>query len=160
MSAIDIGQRLASFLERGNSIIVATRNAALVPAVTRATAIRVIAPDRVTVLLPPSTSAQVLANLESNGEIAVCVSWPRDFRTYQLKGRCLSIGPSTPEDLVSSEQQLHGFAGAVAPFGNTRAQVRNLWLFDTVRAEVLVTSLFTQTPGPGAGARVERGDGD
>jgi hypothetical protein len=152
-----IDRDLASFLERGNSMVVATRNAALEPHATRICGLRVLGSDRVAVLVPRATSAQTIADLRQNGEIAICVSWPRNFHSVQLKGRCVRIAESAPDDLLASEQQLHSFADAIAQFGFGRAQARNLWLFDTWRVEVEVTSAYAQTPGPGAGARLGAG---
>jgi hypothetical protein len=147
---------VAVFLESGNSIVVATRNARLEPHATRACAIRVMAPDRVALLLPHATSGRALENLEDNGEIAICISAPGSFRTVQLKGRFDGACGATDEDQSAAEEQLRRFGEAVLPFGQSRRQVRNLWLFDGWRVMVEITSAFTQTPGPGAGARMER----
>jgi hypothetical protein len=154
-----ISDEMAAFLEQGNSMLVATRNAALEPHATRACGVRVLGADRIAVLLPRATAAQTRANLQENGDVAVCVGSPTDFRTVQLKGRCLGVTDCSPEDLLLSEQQLRGFADAVAPLGVGRAQARNLWLFDCWCIEVHVTSAYTQTPGPGAGARIEVANG-
>jgi hypothetical protein len=159
MSGFTIDEELAGFLIGGNSVVVATRDAALHPHATRACGLRVTGPDRIVVLLPRATSARAIANIESTGAIAVCVSFPRDFRTCQLKGRCVGIAEATSEDLLISEQQLRAFSQAVAPFGHSRAQARNLWLFESWRVELQVTAAFAQTPGPGAGRRLELGDG-
>jgi hypothetical protein len=59
-----------------------------------------------------------------------------------------------------SEQQLRGFGDAVAAYGHSRAQARNLWLFECWRVEVRVSAAFIQTPGPGAGRPMELGDDD
>jgi hypothetical protein len=153
-----IDDELASFLAAGNSMVVATRNAALEPHATRATGLRWLGEDRVAILLPRATSAQAIANLQENGDVVVCVCSP-NYRAVQLKGRFLRIGDSSPEDLLHSEQQLRAFTAGVMQFGHTRAQARNLWLFDSWRVEVSVTAAYAQTPGPGAGSRLERRHG-
>ncbi len=154
-----IDEALAAFLRGGNSMIVATRSAALEPFVTRAAAVRVLGPQRLAVLLPRATSARCIADLKNNGEIALCVCSPQNFRTFQLKGRSQEIEPAGPEDVQLAEEQLGVFTEATLPFGNSRALCRNLWLFDCWRVEVEVRQIFTQTPGPGAGARLEGGGG-
>ncbi len=151
----DVDEELNALVASGAALIVATRSAALDPHVTRACGARVSGKGRVRVLLPRPTSAQTIRNLEDNAQIALCVSSPRDYRTFQLKGRCLGLAPSTPDDLLLSERQLRAFGDGVAQFGHTRAQVRNLWCFDLVAVDVEVTSVYAQTPGPGAGARVK-----
>jgi hypothetical protein len=140
-------------------MIVGTRNAALEPDAVRACGLSVMTQNRIAVLLPRATSAQAMANLRHNGDIAVCVCSPLDYRTVQLKGRYLTVSDCSPEDLLLSEQQLRAFASAAAQFGFSRAQARNLWLFDCWRVEAQVTSGYTQTPGRGAGAPLEVVDG-
>ena len=155
-----IDDELAAFLAGGNSILVATRNAALEPHAMRACGLRVLGRDRIAVLLPRATSAQAILNLQDNGDIAVVVSAPGTNRTFQLKGRRLGVTEGSPEDLLLSERQLREFGDVVLQFGVGRAKARNLWLFESWCVEVHVTSVYAQTPGPGAGARMEIADGD
>ncbi len=140
-------------------MVVATRNAACEPFATRASALRVLSPERIAVLLPRATSARALDNLRDNGELAVCICRPSDFRTFQLKGRCERIQPAGVEDVLVAEEQLRGFTDVVEGFGYTRAQARNLWLLDGWCVEMLVTAGYAQTPGPGAGAELGRDAG-
>jgi hypothetical protein len=149
-----LDDELSTFLTQGNSVVVATRNAAFEPYATRASGLRIGAEGRVEVLLPRATSVRTIADLRQNGEMATCVSSPADFRTHQLKGRCLGITESSAEDVLLCEQQMRAFAGTVVRFGYTRAQVRNLWLFDLWRVEMQVLAVFAQTPGPAAGAQM------
>src|SRR5690606_38964829 len=117
----------------------------------------VLGPAHIAVLLPVATSQQAIANLEINGNIAVCVSSPTDFRTVQLKGRSLHITECSNEDVILSEQQRSKFAAAILKIGVSRQKARNLWLFDSWRVEVEVRTVYAQTPGPGAGAPLEGG---
>jgi hypothetical protein len=149
-----IDEATASFLMRGNSIVIATRSAALDPNVTRACAIRLLSPDRIAVLVPRPTGTQTIANLRHNGEAAVCLSSPLDYRTVQLKGRSVAIDDASTDDILLAEEQLRSFSEAVARFRMTRQQARNLWLFDSWRVEIAITAAYAQTPGPGAGGRL------
>lgn len=151
MGAGPINDELAAFLVGGHSILVATRDAALAPSATRACGIRVMGSDRCMVLVPRSTSAQVLEDLADNRAIAIAVSSPRDFRTVQLKGRACSIVEASAEDLLASEEQLRLFADKIAQYGHARQKARNLWLFDSLAVTAEITQAFVQTPGPGAG---------
>ena len=47
--------------------------------------------------------------------------------------------------------QLRAFAAVCAEHGVSRQRVRNLWLFESWHVELVVTSAYEQTPGPGAG---------
>src|SRR5512139_603637 len=118
MPGFSIDDQLAAFLTRGNSIVVATRNAALQPHATRGCGIWVTAPDRVAVLLPRATSSESLTNLRDNGDVAICVSSPFDFDTVQLKGRYLGAADASPDDVLLSERQLRAFGDAAGRFGH------------------------------------------
>jgi hypothetical protein len=147
-----IDDTLAAFLELGNSVVVATRNKALDPHAVRACGVEVLGPTRVAVLVPTATGARVRADLEETGDIAIAICSPRDYRTVQLKGRCVAVTGAGPADIARSEDQLRGFAEAILPFGHTRQLARNAWLFDVWRVEVQVTAGYDQTPGLGAGS--------
>lgn len=160
MAGFRFDGELTSFVLGPQSVLVATRSAALLPHATRACGVRVEAPDRLDLLLPRATSAQALANLRDNREIAVCVGSPTTYRTVQLKGRFLDVHDASEEDRILAEGQLRAFADQCAPQGIPRERIRNAWLFDTWRVEVRVVSAYVQTPGPGAGERMEDARGD
>jgi hypothetical protein len=148
-----IDDELAAFLVRSsNSMIVATRNKALEPHAVRACGIDVLGPTRVTVLVPKATGAPSISDLEHSPDIAIVVCRVTDYRTVQLKGRCVEVADASPDDVARSQEQLRLFADGIKHFGFTRQQARNYWLFDLWRVTVEVTSGYQQTPGPGAGA--------
>jgi hypothetical protein len=151
MRDVDLTGEIGDFLRQGNSLAVATRDAALAPNITRACGLHVAARERVVVQLPKSTSAQAMANLAENGTVAIAVSSLRNFRTLQLKGRSVGVTEMSPSDLEVCEAQLRDVAAAALPNGFSRQQVRNLWQFDNWCVEVMVSAVFHQTPGPGAG---------
>lgn len=151
-AGFEIDGELAAFLVRGNSMIVATRNKALEPHAARACGIEVLGPTRVAVLVPKATGAQNRADLECSADIAVVVCRVTDYRTVQLKGRCVGITEPSPADIKRSEEQQRAFAEGIGIYGFSRRQARNYWLFDLWRITVEVTAGYVQTPGPGAGA--------
>lgn len=154
MTDFAIDDVLKAFLANGNSMIVATRNSTLEPHATRAAGLRVLGKQRIVVFLPKATSAQHVADLEANGQIAVAVGNPGTFKTVQLKGRSVRMSDASADDISVCEQQQQKFAQLVAVFGFSRAQARNLWLFDCWCVEVEVTSAYEQTPGPGTGFEI------
>lgn len=149
-----IDESTAAFVPCGNSIVLATRSSALDPEVIRACAVSVLAGDRIALLVPRATGGQTIANLRNASEVAVCISSPVDFRSVQVKGHTIAIADASRDDVMLAEEQLRAFADNVARFGITRQQARNLWMFDGWRVEIAVTSVYAQTPGPGAGARL------
>ena len=107
---------------------------------------------------------------DAGGAIVVESGVPAVLRA-ETEAEVVHVGPSSPvppsgglfgaadanaEDLETSEGHLRVFADAVVRFGVTRKQIRNLWLFDNWRVTVAITAAFAQTPGPGAGARMEK----
>jgi hypothetical protein len=154
-AAFVIDDELAAFLESGNGMMVATRSAALHPHAVRACGVRALDRSRIAVLVPKATGGPVRSDLENNGDVAVTVCSPHDYRTIQLKGTCVVVDEASPDDVRWSHEQLRRFAAAIAPFGHTRQQARNMWLFDLWRLEIVVSAAFLQTPGPGAGATLE-----
>jgi hypothetical protein len=151
MRPFAISEELRRFLEGGVSILVATRDARLRPTATRATGLGVTGSAELWILLPHATAARALADLRQNGEVAISCSSPLDFRTVQLKGRCVEIGEPDAEDRARSAAWPAAFAAAIARFGMTRQQARNLWMAGGARVRVAVEAAYRQTPGPGAG---------
>src|SRR5690348_13212940 len=104
MADVLLDGELATFVQVGHSVLVATRSPALEPHATRACGVRVLPGDRIHVLLPRATSARCIEDLRDNGAIAVSISSPRDYRTVQLKGRSLEIADASVEDVVLMEE--------------------------------------------------------
>jgi hypothetical protein len=150
-----ISVELAAFIESGISVLVGSRDARLRPDCLRAAgAYAGAALSELTIFLPAATSARTLANLRDNGRIAVTVTRAVDHRSLQLKGPVLEIRESTEAERELIVRYLEalaldwGFVGV--PRKATLAL--NYWPSYTVR--LAVESLFEQTPGPEAGARI------
>ena len=144
----------AAFIQGPVSVIVATRNAGLVPDVVRGCGCRVSRDRRqVTVLIEPARASSLLDDVAANGLVAVVFSQPSTHRTIQLKGEDARVVPVTAADRAAARrhQQLWcadlvsigyapGFAAAVHGGSGPLAAIR-----------FTPTSAFQQTPGPGAG---------
>ena len=148
----------ADFLVPGVSVIAASRDARNLPSVTRGLACRVSA-DRstLTVLLRRSQAAAVLADVEAGGWITTCHSQPSTHRTIQLKGEDARILPPADDDWALVDRFVDGFCGELAPLGYTEAFVRALLhcpAGDLVAVCFTPREIYSQTPGPNAGARV------
>lgn len=144
----------AAFIQGPVSVIVATRNAGLVPDVVRGCGCRVSRDRRqVTVLIEPARASSLLDDVAANGLVAVVFSQPSTHRTIQLKGEDARLAPVTAADRAAARrhQQLWcadlvsigytpGFAAALHGGGGPLAAIR-----------FTPTAAFQQTPGPGAG---------
>src|SRR5262245_44491064 len=118
------GDELAKFITSGNSVVAATRSAALEPCATRVCGLRIVGNDRIDILLPRGTGARAIANLADNGEIAVSVSSPIDYRTVQMKGHYLGSREGSAEDLLLSQERLRAFSANCATLGMSREKIR------------------------------------
>ena len=154
-----IDDELKSYLESGPSVVVGTRDAGLVPEITRAWGPRVSEDRRsVSVCVPLATSAKTLANLASNGRIALSCALPTNIKAVQLKGACIETTEPDAADLAAVEQHREVFAARNERIGVPRHMVELLWRRELETSQVLVKirfvpeQTFDQTPGPNAGS--------
>ena len=143
-------------IEGGVSLQVGTRDAKLRPEVLRAVGVAV-GPDRttLTVYLPAQLAERTIANLEDNGELALTFSHVIDHRTMQLKGKLVSLRRSRRNEKAIQERWLAAFAEQLHMVGFSRRTALRLRYWPSVAVEVALRDVFVQTPGPGAGRRLE-----
>jgi len=147
-----IPEELAELIASGVDVYVATRDQELWPESMMAMGIRVHGErDAVTVYLPQALATETLKNLEANGQMAVTIARPSDFKSVQVKGTVASVRPSTETD---REFQAIFRAALVEQFhivGIPRCVTRRLVWWPSVAVELTVKEVFGQTPGPTAG---------
>jgi hypothetical protein len=159
-SPVAIDDALKAFLESGVSVVVGTRDEALVPEIVRAWGPHVNR-DRQTIRLcvPEATSVRTRTNLVGNGRIAVAFSLPSTYETVQLKGRHLRTTKPSADDLLRLDRHRESFAALNESIGVPRAGVETFWRGELAGSPQFVTihfavhAIFNQTPGPAAGAR-------
>jgi hypothetical protein len=154
--AVALPSELVEFVESGASVLVGTRDARLRPECMRAAGC-VVAKDRKTlaVLLPEMTGRRTLANIETGSPVAVTFNRIVDHRTVQVKGTCVRVRAADASEHEVVRRYLSAFTESLYFVGLSRAIVRRFRVEPCVVAEVDVRELFEQTPGPGAGARME-----
>ncbi|MBX3229701.1 MAG: pyridoxamine 5'-phosphate oxidase family protein [Labilithrix sp.] len=143
---------LGDLFESGVSILVGTRDAALVPEAMRGCG-AVVHADRqhVTVFVPTIVAERTLANIRDNGQVAVCFSRQIDHRTMQIKGRVREVREAAAEerDVV---MRYHGaLTDGLAMIGMQRSTLKPWNAWPATAVEVEVEKIFSQTPGPNAG---------
>lgn len=146
---------MVELLQTGVSVVVGTRDAALMPECTRAWGIRVGTDRRtVTIFLTETISKQTFENLRENGHVAISCTRPTDHVACQLKGRLRAIRPADQRDREDSRQWHRAFVEEVVAVGMP-ASVCEAWITEPALAvDIDVTDVFHQTPGPGTGERV------
>lgn len=150
-----IDPALAAFLEEGLGIHLGTRDDRLEPNGVRANAVKVDADGtHVVVYVPEVAAPRVVPDLEANGQLALSLARPTDDRACQVKGVFVGVRPAADEERGFVEAQWQRFFDNLTHIGITRATTAGWIAWPSVAIRVRVTAVFTQTPGPDAGAPI------
>jgi len=145
-----------ALIAQGVSAIVSSRSADLRPSIMRAMGTQ-ISPDgqRITIFLRPSQSAQLLADIDAGGPIAVVFSDPPTNRTLQLKAGGAHMHPATASDRAILRRYLVSMQHLVGQVGYGPDYVAAMLSTppdDLVALEFTPEAAFDQTPGRHAGS--------
>jgi hypothetical protein len=155
MTAVRIPPDLLAMMERGVSVIVASRDAGLRPTLMRAMGSRIAAQGReVTVYLARPQSRQLLDDIAANGHVAVVFSSPSTHRAIQLKATRASLRPATADDAPQLARYLASMEHEILQVGFPPEVTRAMLacrLEDVVAVTFEPEQAFDQTPGPRAG---------
>lgn len=146
---------IATFMARGVSVIVASRDAQLRPSIMRAVGSRVDAGGQdITVFLSRPQSRQLLQDLAATGQVAVVFSEPSTHRSVQLKASRVELRPAVPEDAQALERYLASMENELQAIGYMAGLASALLahrLEEVVAVRFTPEQAFEQTPGPRAG---------
>ncbi len=135
-------------------MIVGTVDADGLPDATRGWGLEVTGPCEVRVLLS-SSAATSLENLATTGAFALTVTHFTTFVSYQLKGRAIRTDAATAEDRIRFDTFCAGCVRAIHEAdGSPEELIWRLLPPGIVACIVTVDSVFDQTPGPAAGAKL------
>jgi hypothetical protein len=152
------GQR--EFLTQGLSILVASRDAANRPAVTRACGCAVLDDGTTLVFVHPKRAAQVLDCVSATGAVAAVFSEPETHRTVQLKSADARVVPDCRQYSALLADYREKFTARLAKLGYSKSMARKLAGDDHDEFAAIAfapTAIFDQTPGPNAGAAIGSG---
>lgn len=147
-----------AFLESGCALIVGTVAADGEPHAGRAWGLDVTrAGDEPQVrLLLDVDDARTVEHAAAGGAIAITATSVRTLRSVQLKGRTLGLEVASQEDGERAQRYIHEFFTDIWETDGTAAALTDRFVpIGFVACTVEVHERFDQTPGPGAGARVE-----
>lgn len=154
-----IDEALAAFAQDAVSITIGACDQQLRPCLVRAAGCRVSADrERVSIFVSASQGAPVLECVRDKGAIAVVFSQPTTHRTFQMKGKSAVIGSLEEGDMEILAAYRKAFAQEVAPLGFGEPLIETLFTYpanDLVRISFSPSEVFSQTPGPNAGARLK-----
>jgi hypothetical protein len=149
-----LDKSLTEFLEQGLAIHIGTRDEALRPNGCRVTAVRVEEQGRnLVAFLPKAATPAVLDDLRSNGQAAVSFARPTDDRAVQVKGTFVSLRDADPSEQAFVMGQWQSLLKELDMIGLAALESTSSWLmWPCVAVTIQVTHVFSQTPGPEAGA--------
>ena len=149
-----LDQSLTEFLECGLAIHIGTRNASMRPNGCRVTAVRVEDQGRhLVAYLPKAASPEVFEDLRGNGQAALSFARPTDDRAVQVKGVYLSERDADPSEEAFVLGQWQSLLKELDVIGLAPLTSTSTWLmWPCVAVTINVTAVFSQTPGPEAGA--------
>lgn len=150
MDQVDI----AEFLKVGLGVLVATRDEQRVPHCVSGAALTLSGPDRAAVFLPQYEAGPAIANVRANGAIAVVIEQPTTHRGIQLKGRATAVRDTTPAEATAIAAFVGRTLEEYAMIGLAPAVIARLVFAPCQAVDFTFTSVFEQTPGPGAGRAV------
>lgn len=152
MAHAKITGELATFLESGLSIVLASRDDDLQPDGAVAWAARVHeGGERLTVYLHELAAAEMLRNLERHPALALDFDLPTSHRACQVKGNFVALRPAREDERGTVEAQVEGFVSDLEKIGIPRESGPEWPVWPCMALEVEVDQLFEQTPGPGTG---------
>lgn len=151
----------AAFLLRpGIAITAASRDERNVPRIARCLGCRVSADRRkVTVVFAASQYKAFSDALAASKAIAVVFSLPSTHRALQLKGHDATVDSLASGDVELFSRHVDAFVEELASLGYAREVIRasHACAAAEVRAVTFTpTAAFEQTPGPDAGAPLQR----
>ena len=120
---------------------------------------RVDAGQVVRVFLLRQQNPGLVEAIAAGSAVAVTFSRARDHRSIQLKAVAAKTVPVLPDDICEMARQTAILADELTEIGYTRAQANALVAHDPtdlISIAFRPDRIFTQTPGPGAGAELER----
>ena len=150
----------AALMQSGVSVHLASRDGSNVPSVGRALGCR-IAPDRgrVTIFVSAAQAPDLVADLRASRMVAAVFSRPSTHETIQIKGDDATIDALAAGDLARIAAYADALVRDLQALGHAEAFGRALVDFDPadlVAVAFTPRAAFRQTPGPNAGAPLER----
>jgi hypothetical protein len=154
-----IPDRVAEHLQGPSFIQVATRNADLRPGHAHVVG-AVVHDDRetVTFFVHETRAKRIVDDLEQNGRVALEAA-QASHEAYQLKGRYVSSRPSSEEEYAVQESYKKRIVEGLMQFFPEELAKPIAGVESEYRPSIAITfrveEVFLQTPGPGAGTKME-----
>jgi hypothetical protein len=153
---------LVAMMDKGVSVIVASRDLALRPSVMRAVGSSVADEGRsITVFVSRRQCRQLIQDVATNGHVAVVFSEPSTHRSVQVKATRATLRSAVADDQPVLARYLASMEREIGRVGHAPALTRAMLahrLEDLVAISFEPEQAFDQTPGPRAGTPLGGGD--
>ncbi len=151
-----IPQKYVDFVQGHTLHFVGSRDAKLRPMFSWAFGATVNAQeDTITFYVPNVEGAKTLSNFEDNGMVALTVSDAATHETYQFKGPCLGMRPSGDKDTAIQDIHRSKLISHLGPLGYGEEMWSGFAISPSTAVTFKVEDAFVQTPGPGAGNKLD-----
>ncbi|MDD3763667.1 MAG: hypothetical protein PHP86_10295 [Nevskiales bacterium] len=149
----------ASFMLGGLSLNLASCDPRLQPSLARACGCDLDADGgRLSICVGRVQGAQVLGDIVAGAAVAAVFSEVVSHRTLQIKASSAVVRAPTRADHAAVDRYLERFATRLDAIGFTPRFVSALFSFDAgdfMVVEMRPEEIYSQTPGPGAGQRLQ-----
>ena len=145
-----------AFLEGGCALIIGTVAPDGAPQASRGWGLDVLGGGSVRLLLD-ADDEQTIANVAETGSIAITAADVRTLHSVQLKGSVLATRAAAPAEVTRARRYTDDFFLDIHETDGTTYEVLERMVPSRfVTCDCRVDDWFDQTPGPGAGAPVDR----
>lgn len=153
-----VDQETKAFLESGCALIIGTVGPDGEPHAGRGWGLDLgeAEPVQVARLVLDAADLSTVAHLRDGGAVALTATSVRTLSSIQLKGRSLGLDDLRPQDLERAERYISDFFRDIIDVDGTDPALLATYpptRFTACRLEL--HERFDQTPGPGAGARIQ-----
>ena len=155
--AIPFSPEMVDFLQSPLAVQVAACSPSLRPSSTRGFGCVVERDWRTLCLVVnEAQAARCLEDLGRSDRLSVNLSHVVDFRGVQIKGRLLEMRVATAAEERAAQDYFRRLVDAITTIGVSAESTRGFWKTGPMRVlRMEAEALFEQTPGAGAGARLE-----
>ena len=148
---------LVEFIQGPYVMFVGTRDERLRPSISWVFgAVADAAKDTITIFLPNVAGEAIMNNLSQNGSVALTMTdTPRDHHSIQFKGKCIESRPSTETERVFQDNYKVRLIEHFRKMGIPDEFFGGFVYYPSTAVSFRVEEIFDQTPGPGAGGKVD-----
>lgn len=153
-----ISDDIRELLTGGVSIVLASRNASLLPSIARANGCRIVGgtPARLRLVVSAVQAGPLLDDVRDSAMVSATFTLPPTHRALQFKGSDARVESAAADDAAAVARYVAAFTRTIGPLGFGADFVRAFYAApsDLVAIEFTPADAFQQTPGPAAGARL------